>query len=171
MITNRRSQCVNTGMSTDDKRHLIGKHGPLYRLFKHCSLFLVSFSYIKIIMNLFNDVLKVKCLRCSHNLPLVILISFPNCFVVVFFYIHKRIQFNKITCKQKGKRVEPQVLKLIYGSPLQFTITQVTMLLNLLIVDKISMHVKPVGHCTFGVNLSFLKCICSAENHISRIAF
>jgi len=28
------------------------------------------------------------------------------------------MQFNTITCKQKGKRVDPQVLKLIYGSPL-----------------------------------------------------
>jgi len=28
------------------------------------------------------------------------------------------MQFNTITYKQKGKRVEPQVLKLIYGSPL-----------------------------------------------------
>ena len=28
------------------------------------------------------------------------------------------MQSNTITCKQKGKRVEPQVLKLMYGSPL-----------------------------------------------------
>ena len=39
---------------------------------------------------------------------------FPIVFVV--FYIYKPIQFNKITCKRNGKRVEPQVLKLIYGS-------------------------------------------------------
>jgi len=28
------------------------------------------------------------------------------------------MQFNAISCKQKGKRVKPHVLKLIYGSPL-----------------------------------------------------
>jgi len=39
--------------------------------------------------------------------------------IVLFFYIYKHIQFNTITCKQKGKRVEPHVLKLIYGSPEQ----------------------------------------------------
>ena len=38
--------------------------------------------------------------------------------IVCWFYIYKHIlQFNTITCKQKGKRVEPQVLKRIYGSP------------------------------------------------------
>ena len=38
--------------------------------------------------------------------------------IICFTYIHKHIQFNTITYKQKGKRVEPQVLKRIYGSPL-----------------------------------------------------
>ena len=37
---------------------------------------------------------------------------------IVFTNIHKHIQFNTITYKQKGKRVEPQILKLIYATPL-----------------------------------------------------
>jgi len=32
------------------------------------------------------------------------------------FYIYKHIQFNTISCKQKGKSVKPQVLKCIYGA-------------------------------------------------------
>ena len=38
--------------------------------------------------------------------------------VFLFLYIYKHIQFNTKTCKQKGKRVESQVLKLINVSPL-----------------------------------------------------
>ena len=38
--------------------------------------------------------------------------------VFLFLYIYKHIQFNTITCKQKGKKVESQVLKLINVSPL-----------------------------------------------------
>ena len=36
----------------------------------------------------------------------------------LFLQIYKHIQFNTITYKQKGKRVEPQVLRLIYATPL-----------------------------------------------------
>ena len=45
-------------------------------------------------------------------------ILFPNFCLLFFFYIYKHIQFNTITYKQKGKGVEPQVRKPIYGSPL-----------------------------------------------------
>jgi len=49
------------------------------------------------------------------------LLYFP--IVILFcFYIYKHIQFKTITFKQKGKRVEPQVLKLIYGSTLKYLI-------------------------------------------------
>ena len=42
---------------------------------------------------------------------------FPIVFVC-FLHIYKHIQFNTISCKQKGKKVKPHVLKqLIYGSP------------------------------------------------------
>jgi len=36
--------------------------------------------------------------------------------LISLVYIYKHIQFNTITYKQKGKRVEPPVLKLIYSS-------------------------------------------------------
>jgi len=42
-----------------------------------------------------------------------------SCFIFqlfIFINIHKHVQFNTITYKLKGKRVEPQVLKLIYVS-------------------------------------------------------
>ena len=38
--------------------------------------------------------------------------------LVFVLYIYKHLQFNTMSCKQKGKSVKPQVLKLIYGSPL-----------------------------------------------------
>jgi len=37
---------------------------------------------------------------------------------LLFTNIHKHIHFNTITYKQKGKRVEPQILRLIYATPL-----------------------------------------------------
>jgi len=52
----------------------------------------------------------------------------------LFFYIYKHIQFNTITCKQKGKRVEPHVLKLIYGSPEQVVAAGVVAAVIMMIV-------------------------------------
>jgi len=55
------------------------------------------------------------------------------------FYIYKHIQFNTISCKQKGKRVKPHVLKLIYGSPLNYLLVCVRILaLTYLDIDIIT---------------------------------
>ena len=59
---------------------------------------------------------------------------FPIVFVV--FYIYKPIQFNKITCKRNGKRVEPQVLKLIYGSPANAVINMTSINAGFSIISK-----------------------------------
>ena len=63
----------------------------------------------------------------EHKSPIVIL--FPNLYL---FYIYKHVQFNTIICKQKGKRVEPHVLKRIYGPPhvTQSVVTMTTWNIN-----------------------------------------
>ena len=53
----------------------------------------------------------------TNLIPSLNVFYFPIVFSC-FFFIYKYMQSNTITCKQKGKRVEPQVLKLMYGSPL-----------------------------------------------------
>ena len=58
-----------------------------------------------------------KCRSYKRN-GLISLNVFYFPIVFVCFYIYKHIQLNTILCKQKGKMVKSQVLKLIYGSPL-----------------------------------------------------
>ena len=86
-------------------------------------------SYIGIIVCIFSNRWKYKltvcfkyfCLMFSNNLWCRFCVFFYSLiltYFISFFYIYNHIQFNTISCKQNGKKVEPQVLKLIYGSPL-----------------------------------------------------